>query len=1573
MNPRLRVRDNPLRVRRSGTYTPQLRVSTPPTLSLKDRNRQEAIRLSQQANQLPKGDPRREKLAIRIAGALQGGNTINAQRDIITPKDRPSQIFTSALNIGNFNPVRAAGETGQILDKATEQTPFKGIGDYIGRNTKGIANFGKTQGTVADTRYMTNPVAKGTGYLTNMVGQTANHLNPYTSALAFAGTASMTANRNYDELIKQGKSHNEALLRATGSGLAQAYIERLSSRLTARLGIDKLLSRNLATRIALSGATEAGEEGIQQIVDNLATNKPWSENVASAVGQGALGGVLLGAGFEAAGRLGVDRSGTLDSQSQEAVDKGKQKFDNRIRLNQAGFIRIGDMRRRLQPDELNTLNDFIDYANGNYKPQGKERAEFLADVKSVASRNGIPFTADVQKFADFIVDNMQVLDPEGGFVSFREKQPESNRRSSQEQASQEQEQNKQQASTNVPVSSDSSQSLRLNQQTGQPIKVTPSQPPNINNNSISVNQLAHQMPDGSVMQGPEHEGAVPGSTVRIDKESQPQQQIRVREDQSTARNQNQPVSLRRQQQSSQKLLPEQPPLNLLSTGSIRLSPSQAKQRFKALQRRGSIYEVENELATGNKPFYVSPGGTVRVGNDGTIPVHQRGGEKNISVDRNPVYFEPTPEYLSDVSGFEAYMKDFYRIMEKVFTPGSSQFKKLEEEVIKPFDQVAKGEYVDLQQNVLDDLQKQVVDGLGIKKGSAESVATQMFGEGDITFDQLVQQFGEGRANDIVAADKFFRSRYDELLTRINDGRRKIYGNNPDKLIPRRSDYYRHFREIQDGFQGLKNIFSQQADIPPELAGTSEFTKPKSRFLSLAQRRMGAESDVDAVAGYLNYVPAAAYAIHIDPQIDRLRTFKQNVVASLTDKREEVQAVRDEMSRAIANQEWEAYDVAKDRLDSITENGKFDDTAVNTFLEFLDDYTNDLAGKTNPADRFPQKVLGRKTFRVIDWMNKRVKANVILGNASSSIAQFFNIPQGIAQAGPKYAYKGAVETFKSITQPNEAMEQSTFIKERYFDAYKNFDTSLFEKSRDFAAWMVQVGDEIGTKYIWNSMYQKALSENVKDPVRYADVETRKLVAGRGVGEVPLAQKSRVFQMVAPFQLEVQNLWYVLGDQTSKKQFGKLMTFAIASFLMNEAARSIRGSDVSFNPIEAILDAFDAFEDEEDKAVGAARAGGRIAGEFLSNVPFGQQLASVYPEFGVSLGDETVTREELFGDADPTRFGTGFGGGTLVGRGIQEPLFRLLPPFGGQQIKRTIEGVNTSSKGYSETKGDRIRYVTDDNPIRIAQRAVFGQYSTPNARRYFDEVQTPLGESDSEQLRALPRDKRQGFYDDVISRREVSRESREQGETLTQNRNELAKRIGGEHKDYLQAYGLDETSRDPATIAKMAIKGTGYGGLPDEVLNQYLKENNLKREDIEYALDSDKNTDEKLADFKQQNFQSRDEMLAYLQAGRIKSIDGNYRANERLLRDLYDQGVIDNNELYGLLSIEDGQYKPSSGGSSGSSGGSSRSGGRIKIKKPSKTTASAEDGLKILNSISSPSAGTPVSQSDLDRIIKIARTA
>lgn len=677
-----------------------------------------------------------------------------------------------------------------------------------------------------------------------------------------------------------------------------------------------------------------------------------------------------------------------------------------------------------------------------------------------------------------------------------------------------------------------------------------------------------------------------------------------------------------------------------------------------------------------------------------------------SIRDNTRTFAANPEKLKDIAPISSKFRDVYRNFERVF---GDNYQQVKQQILDPFDK-SKGDMVREQLKLLDNVENTIINGLGIKKKSLLSGLTQLYGEGKISLDELKQRAGADY-NKVVEANKFFRSEYDRLLDEVNAVRKKIYPNNPEKIIPKRKDYYRHFKEMADGIEGLKNIFETSANISSELAGVSYQTKPFAKWLSFAQKRTGDLTDVDAIGGYLDYIKAATYAKHIDPHIKVFRDLGDELAASTTPDTKYA--------------------------------GK-----VNNFITFLSRYADDLSGKTNAADRELQEALGRRTFKVINWVNNRVKANTIVGNASSMVAQIFNVPQGIANAGLRYAPTGMARTLKNLVTDRKAYDVSDFITERYqSDQFKRFDTGMLNNVRKFAEYMTGVLDEFGTKYIWDMHYQKAIAEGVKNPVKYADDVTRKMVAGRGVGEVPLGQKSKIFQLIAPFQLEVANIWHVMKDWTDNKEFDKVVKFFIIMHVFNKGAEAVRGSGVGVDPIQALQDSWEvATDDDPDKIL---RITGRISGEALSNLPVGQTIASAYPEYGFKVGDKQFpTREEVFGDSDPTRFGSGL----LAIKGIQDPIFKLGFPYGGGQVKKFIEGARAQQKGYSETPSGKVRFPIKNDPVTALKSSLFGQYSSGNARDYFDKDRSPLGEKQSEQFKSLPRNEAQDYYDSIIRSRE-----------------------------------------------------------------------------------------------------------------------------------------------------------------------------------------------------------------------------
>lgn len=633
--------------------------------------------------------------------------------------------------------------------------------------------------------------------------------------------------------------------------------------------------------------------------------------------------------------------------------------------------------------------------------------------------------------------------------------------------------------------------------------------------------------------------------------------------------------------------------------------------------------------------------------------------------------------LKDIGNTKKQFRDIYRNTAQVFGKYSSIIDK---HILEPFNQ-SKGRYIDSLNRELDDLSRNVP----FDKGSKESKYIQMFGEKKVTMDELIKEFGEQKATDIAKADTWFRAKYDKQLAELNAVEQQIYPNSPYKWTPAHADYYRHFHDLSSDFSRLQNILENPIRIDPMLVGISEQTAPKSKWASFKQRRFGTETKEDAVGGYLDYLPSVSYAVHIDPNIGRFR----------------------EMAEVLSRGTQE------------TKN-------LNNYIYNLRMFANELSGKTPEVDRLIMETIpgGRTSLQVVDWVNRRVKANTMLFNASASLNQVLNVPQGIASAGPVLSSKAAVKTLGQIFTENKAMQQSTFLKERYFKGFNQFDKGILNNTKKFGGWLLTALDEAGTKFIWNGQYEKAIQESVQNPIKYADDATKKLVAGRGIGEKPLMQNSKVFQVIAPFQLEVTNLWWAMEDLAKTNpgimnKFGKFATLFVSLYLTNSAIQSVTGNRPALDPIQAVIDAVDTLK-ADTSAKGAAKAGGRLFGEVLSNVPGGQTVAAAYPEFGTSV---LPTRKQLFGRADPTRFG----GGLLVGSAATDPLYKLLPPFGGGQLKKTIQGLSAVEKGKSTTKSGAYQYKIERTPANYAKAALFGKASTSGGSAYYEKKNAPAKKS------------------------------------------------------------------------------------------------------------------------------------------------------------------------------------------------------------------------------------------------------
>ena len=609
-------------------------------------------------------------------------------------------------------------------------------------------------------------------------------------------------------------------------------------------------------------------------------------------------------------------------------------------------------------------------------------------------------------------------------------------------------------------------------------------------------------------------------------------------------------------------------------------------------------------------------------------------------------------------------------------------------------------------------------GLGIKKGSKESKLVQQYGEGTVSLKKLQEQ----RPNDwkkIVQANNFFKNKYKEYIAELNKSRAKI-GLAP---LQERPDFYQHMQDL-DGMDSVKNTTfgSNSTDIKndPHLDGRSSWVKPKG-FKDAAKQKIIKGKMLykeDAVGNFLGYLKGASHAIHLEPVIHDL-------------------------------------EIVTKAIRKATEGTKKADRLVKA----LQGHINDLSGRTNEADKsFHNLADSKRAVSIIHKTNSRVQANMIKGNIGSLVGQLGGVPVNIAKANPVNSAKGAARTVGDLAKriggggKDLPIAQSKFFKERYVHQnFEKFDTKWYQQPGKLATWALDTVDKGVGHFTWNSFYEKGLKAKVADPVKYADQQTRHVMAGRGVGEVPLFHKSLPGKVLAPFTLEVGNQWKVLGGiAKNPKERANLLTYIIAAYGINKASEEVRGSGITYDPLDAVLDGYTRTEGKVIRKVAGSL--GSLLGETIGSIPGGNVLIGTVDDYSVPFTNEEVKYKDIFGNRNPNRFG-----GDIVGtKGFQDPLYYALP-FGASQVRKFVKGQKAISEGGIYSKSGKMRYpIESDSALKRAQLRAFGPYSSSESREYYKSAKPEpvLGEKDTERIKNAVNKMEE--YKKVLKRRQENRE-------------------------------------------------------------------------------------------------------------------------------------------------------------------------------------------------------------------------
>lgn len=582
-----------------------------------------------------------------------------------------------------------------------------------------------------------------------------------------------------------------------------------------------------------------------------------------------------------------------------------------------------------------------------------------------------------------------------------------------------------------------------------------------------------------------------------------------------------------------------------------------------------------------------------------------------------------------------------------------------------------------------------------------------------------------------------RTLYDSLFERVNT----VLREQGMKEIGYRQGYFPHFTQDKQGWLAkLLNWKTRSDNIPTDIAGITENFNPDRSWQSFNKHRTGDTTDYSFMKGLDSYVNGALDWIYHIEDIQKRRAFENEIRYSHSEK-----GIQEKLDAIYKNEEYDA-DEMQAQIDAALKEAK---NPLNNFVTDFRNATNNLAGKKSTADRGLEYLTNRKVYSTMTNLSNRVSANMVGGSISSALTNFIPITQSWSAVSPVSSLKAMRDTIKSYIRDDGMVGQSDFLTNRLNQA-ENLYESGWDKANKAVGFMMDCIDSFTSQTVWRSKYMENVKSGMEqqEAIRNADEFTEGLMAGRSRGNMPTIfnSKNPLTKMFTAFQLEVANQYgYMFKDMPqdigSRSKFRLTKGYAamfIGAYVYNALYSSLTGRDSAFDPIgilEELLKDLGVIGDDDDKEEDLLGAAGNLAENLLDETPF----------VGGLLGGGRVPISSAFPYDDPVSMVKGTFTDISEGdwKGLtsewMNPLYYLVMPMGGGQLKKTMQGLSMFDDDLpisgSYTNSGNLRFPVEDTVGNRIQAAIFGQYANKNAREYFDSGQSPLKEKQIQEYKEL----------------------------------------------------------------------------------------------------------------------------------------------------------------------------------------------------------------------------------------------
>ena len=483
-----------------------------------------------------------------------------------------------------------------------------------------------------------------------------------------------------------------------------------------------------------------------------------------------------------------------------------------------------------------------------------------------------------------------------------------------------------------------------------------------------------------------------------------------------------------------------------------------------------------------------------------------------------------------------------------------------------------------------------------------------------------------------------------------------------------------------------------------------------------------------------------------------------------------------------------------RIDNLIEEligEQKNNTRYSGLVDWLKTYTDILAGKQYSGDRGLEHAVGRvgpgaKILNVMNQAGRLFGMSKVAGNISTILNQSAQLPLLMATRSKRSILR-AIGEFTGGKLKDFTLE-SDFLTGKRGISYINSKTSEKILSGMFAG--AEFTDRLLSTIAARAAYldavtgQKGLQQmDHEDAMRFADSYARGLMGDRTKGAKPVAfhSKNPLMQMVNRFQIENLNSWeFLLRDVPEefrkvqrehgkaaaiKALIGVIVETLIAAFIMNRLTEEAYGGTPApfdliglsanfiasgnglstndgirylFNQASKELFGEEVFENvpEPSESFDLGRAASDTAQNVSNDIPFVSNIASI-----VGWGDKTMPLPDLYGSGkeivDAIRESGWFSrDANLAALGF---LAEILP--GGNQMQKTAKGLLALKEGgrvTGRTDKERLQFATDDDIANVIRQALFGVYSTPEAKAFYASGRSGLSTKQTTLWRELRED-------------------------------------------------------------------------------------------------------------------------------------------------------------------------------------------------------------------------------------------